>query len=278
MNIIGLMRELRDLLNDFADNLTSYSNKWRSQTNQQQLISSYHTTKNAQIQTVEAPKKDAEHIKDICNAIQRVIDEYKRQVNEMYPRLHFSIAHKHCRSEEMKRLFKTARSSLQNTLDELDELSKKHKYARDALSTAEKEHEKLSHDSTTSQNKLTQAHEKIIQRIQELQLIENNICSTEATRNVREKSYRKEATEIFKQCQELEKQRLDQIKQTLIKFNEAVSASDYSCKLGMIYQQLISGITTQQNSIDDLNHWAQTYGITKTDLSTTNDTAINSVS
>ncbi len=190
----------------------------------------------------------------------------------MYPRLHFSTTHKHCRTEEMKRLFKAARSSLQNTLNELEELSKKKKRARDTLSTAEKEYENLNHDLRTPKNKLKQAHENVIQRRKKLQVIEHNIASAEENRNDREKDYREQATKIFKQCQELEKQRLDQITQTLIKFNKAISASDYSSKLGMIYQQRISDITTQQNSIDDLNHWAQTYGITKTDLSTTDET------
>jgi chromosome segregation ATPase len=275
MNNITLMTQYLVLYLSFAKKLTSYSKRWESQINQQPSISSYHTTTNAQIQIIKAPESHANQIKILCNAIQGVIDEYTKQVNEMYPRHRFSTTHKHCRAEEMKRLFKTARSSLQNTLDELEELNKKKKRASDALSTAEKEHENLNHDSTTPEKKLTQAHEKVIQRRQELQLIENNIVSAEVSRNAREKHYREEATKIFEQCQKLEKPRLDQIKQTLINFCQAVSSSEYSNNLETIYKQVIDNITAQQNSMNDLHHWAETNGITKTDLSTTNETDSN---
>jgi chromosome segregation ATPase len=280
LNIIKLLRELLDLLKGFASNLNLYSKRWKNQINEQPSISVYHTTKSAQIQMIEAPENHAKHINDLCAAIQRVIDEYRRQVNEMYPRARFGKTHKHYRTDEMKRSFKTARQPLQNVLDQIDELKNKKKQASKALETAETEYENLRLDSRTTQNKLKRADQDVQKRINELEEIEDDIVSAKEKREERKVVYRKKATEIFKRCQQLEKERLDQIGQTLVKFSQVVAVSEYSSKLGAIYEQLITNIKMEQDSQKDIDYWEHSYGVSETDSSTAdeNDTDDPSIS
>ena len=274
MNYIAFIEQNQKLYLSFAKELISCSKKSESEINQQPSISSYDTTTNALIQIIGAPESCANQIKLHCNAIQGVINEYKTQINDTYPRHRFSTTHKHYRAEEMKGFFKTARSPLKNTLHELDKLTKKEKDAHKAVRTAEKEHEKLNGNSTTPKNKLIQAQEKVIQRRQELQIIKNNIASAKASLEDREKRYREEATKILKQCQDLEKQYLDQFTQSLTKLCQAAASSEYSNNHATIFQKLISDITAQQNSTKDLNNWAETNGVITPKMIEENDSNV----
>ncbi|CAF4815982.1 unnamed protein product [Rotaria sp. Silwood1] len=77
----------------------------------------------------------------------------------------------------------------------------------------------------------------------------------------RKEAYRKEAKEIFSQCQQIEKQRLEQIREILLVFTQTMHVRNYVSEIEQIYDELISNITTQQNSLEDLAFWAKTYGI-----------------
>jgi len=81
--------------------------------------------------------------------------------------------------------------------------------------------------------------------------------------------------EIFKQCQFAEEERLEQIRETLLDFIQAMYTQKYTSDLHQIFENLSTKITTQQNSFDDLIFWAKSYGIenklTKSLTFTTND-------
>jgi len=263
------MEEYRDLEQDSAARITSYSNKCISRLKHLSSLSTYHTTTRAQFHVYQSVGKKAEIIKDSCDTLQQVIDTYSKQVNEMYPKERFSTTRKHRRSDEMKRLFKRARLPLQKVLDTLDKLRAKEKKILDVIQNGTVEFQNLNLDSTTNdkQNKL--------------QEIQEDIAIAEEKRKKKEAIYIEKATAIFKQCQQLEKERLEQIKQTLIDFIQAVHPSRYSNAFITIYESLLSDIKTQQNSIEDLNYWAQTYGVhtlVSTTLSETNESNYDSAS
>ncbi|CAF4457393.1 unnamed protein product, partial [Adineta steineri] len=79
------MQDYNDLQLEYARSLTSHSNKWSSKIKQQLSLSSYHTTKRAQLKTSNLPDKIAQLITSRCDAIQQVIDTYQGQVDRMYP-------------------------------------------------------------------------------------------------------------------------------------------------------------------------------------------------
>lgn len=203
----------------------------------------------AQRQTYQSFEEQAKIIKDSCDTIQPVIDRYSKQVDEMYPKVRFTTIRKHYGTDEMKSSFKRARLPLQKVLDKLEQLRTKEKKAMDAIQNGSVEFENLKLDSTRNAKQ------------DKLQDIQEDIVIAEESRRKKEAIYVEKATAIFKQCQELEKERLDQIEETLIAFIQVVHPSPYSTALVTIYEKLLLNIKTQQNSIEDLNYWAETYGV-----------------
>jgi hypothetical protein len=255
------MENYYELLQDISNRLMSYSKKWKSKLKHQSSLSSYHTTKRAQLQTVRSPEKLAQHIQTHCNAIQRVITAYKQQVNKMYPSERFSTVHKHYRSDEMERSFKNAYSHLRRVSDKLKSLREREKKAEDALRDANIQYQNLELNETTSKSKLSRAHDDQENKQRELQNIKDKITRTEEEYSQEREIYREKATEIYQQCRVLEQERLDQIRETLLKFIEAIHSPEYSTEQDAIYENLLSNIKSQQDTRTDLDFWAEAYRV-----------------
>jgi hypothetical protein len=255
------MEDYCHLLQDITHRLTSYSNKWKSKLKHQSSLSSYHTTKRAQLQTVCSPEKLAQLIQTRYDAIQPVIAAYKKQVERMYPSERFGTVHKHYRSSEMERSFKNAYSYLRRVSDKLEKLREQEKKTQVALRDAEIQCQNLELNEMTSESKRIRAndHQEKIQ--DELETIKAKIALTEEQYNQEQETYRKKATEIYQRCRELEKERLDQIQNTLIQFTEAIHSSEYSNEQDQIYEDLLSNIKSQQDTLVDLDFWARTYRV-----------------
>jgi hypothetical protein len=253
------MEDYCHLLQDITHRLTSYSNKWKSKLKHQSSLSSYHTTKRAQLQTVRSPEKLARLIQTRYDAIQTVITTYKNQVERMYSSERFGTVHKHYRSSEMERLFKNAYSYLRRISDKLEKLREQEKKAQDALRDAKMQCQNLELNEMTSESKQTRANDHLEKKRSEIQTIKDKIARTEKEYNQEREIYRKKATEIYKQCRELEKERLDQIQNILIQFIEAIHSSEYSNEQDALYEDLLSNIKSQQDSLIDLDFWAHTY-------------------
>jgi hypothetical protein len=274
IDLIEYMQEYCDLLQDINHRLTSYSNKWKSKLKHQPPLSSYHTTKRAQLQTVLSPEKLAELIRTRCDAIQQVIATYKKQVNKMYSSERFGTTHKHYRTDLMKKLFKNANSSLIKISEKLEKLRKQEKEAQTALLDARIQCQNLELNETTSKSKLSRANDHQENKQRELQDIQEKITRTELEYDREQETYREKATEIYQQCRELEEERLNQIREALLKFIQAVYPSEYSTQQDAIYGDLLSNIKSQQDTLIDLDFWAQTYHVnilTKSISSETNE-------
>jgi hypothetical protein len=255
------MQDYHDLLQDFIHRLISYSTKWKSKLKHQSTLSSYHTTKRAQFQTIRSPEKLAQIIQTRCDAIQQVIATYKKQVDKMYPSERFGTVRKHYRADTMKKSFKNAHSYLSKISDELDKLREKEKKAQEALREAKIQCQNLELNETTSKSKLIRAHDNEDDKQRELQSIKDKIAGAEQEYNRQQELYREKATEIYQQCRELEQERLDQIRQTLIKFTQAIHTSEYSNEQNAIYDDLLTSIKSEQDTLGDLEFWAQTYHV-----------------
>ncbi|CAF1079519.1 unnamed protein product [Rotaria sordida] len=260
-DFIEWMQEYCDNEREHARNFIAYAEKWTTRIKHQSSLVSYHTTKRAQLDVVRIPKQLA-HLKESnCNEIQRVIDKYRNYVNETYINERFRPGRKHRRTSEFKKLFKTAHASLSEVADQLETLRTLEKKAREALHTAESACEILQLDPSTTEKQLARANEVQNKKRATLEDIQGKLVDTKATYKVAQKTYRKKAIEIFNQCQTVEEERLDHIRETLLDFIQAMYTPKYSNELNQIFESLTTKITTQQNSFDDLLFWAKAYGI-----------------
>jgi chromosome segregation ATPase len=255
------MQDYHNRLQKNVHGHTSFSKKWRSKISRQSPLSSYHTTKRAQLDTIQSFDTLALLLQTRCDGTQQVIDTYKEQVKKMYPSKRLSTVHKHYQSDIMEESFKTAYSPLSELLDKLGKLHEQEARTKDALNKANIQCENLSLDQTASKNKLTLAHEKQKKKKDELEEIIAEISQTEEEYNEEQEIYYGKAMEIYNRCRRLEEERLDLIRQTLINFIQVVHTSEYAAEHDAIFQNLLTNIENQQDTIEDLNFWARTYHV-----------------
>ncbi|CAF1180706.1 unnamed protein product [Adineta ricciae] len=260
-DLIELMQDFRDNEREQARTLTLLSEKWLTRLKQQSSLASYHTTKRAQFDVVRVTKELVRVREATCTEIDKVIDKYRAHIDETYISERLRPGRKHRRSNEFKKLFKTSHASLREVSDELEKLRAQEKKAHDAVRTAERACEILELDPTTTDKHLARAHEDQSKKHAVLIDIERKIRETKKQQKTAQKVYRHKAMEIFKQCQYEEEERLNQIRETLLDFIQAMHTPKQTNDLNEIFSNLSNKVTTQQNSFDDLLFWAKTYGI-----------------
>ena len=260
-DLIDYMQDYCKLLQDFVENLTSYTKRWKSKIKHQSTLSSYNTTKQVQLQTISSALKLAELIEIRCKAIQEVIATYKRQTDRMYPKERFGATHKHYRTDVMKKSFKSAYSPLSKASDKLEKLREQEKKAQDALLQAQIEVQNLELSETANKNKLFKANDRQEQRQAELQEAKEKVTRAQDEYHQEQKTYRDKATEIYNECRDLEAERLNQIRDTIIAFNKAIHSTEYSTEQDTMYEKVLTTIQSDQNTLADLDFWAQTYHV-----------------
>jgi len=259
-DLISMMKDYRELLKDQSHALKSFASKCKSKLNSQTSISSYNTTKRAQRDALSSSENLAELIDRRCEAIQQVITNYDQQVQRMYPRDGLN-SHKHYRADVMKRLFKNARSQLADALEEMKKLLKDQATVEESLRQAQIQQQNLQLNETTSQSKLFDVNNKVERRTNELKSIENRLNQAKENVDKQQENYRVEAQKIYEQCRTLEEERLNQIRQTLIDFINAIHSNQFVTEQSSLYEKLLSTIESDQNTLADLDFWAKTYHV-----------------
>jgi len=242
MALITSMQECRDLLRSDIQRLNIYSQNCILRLKRSSSLSVYPTTMEAQCMTYQSFEAKAKIINECQNNVQQIIERYSEQVNQIYPKVHFSTTRKHYQTDKMKTSFKNARVPLRKVLDLLENLHAKEKKA---LATIRN----LNFDSSRDEEE------------NKLQEIREDIAAAEEKRKKKEAIYISKATVIFRKCQQLEKERLDQLNQALVDFIGAIHPSKYSTRLIAIHEKLLLDIETKQNTIGDLNSYAQNHGV-----------------
>ncbi|CAF3733423.1 unnamed protein product [Rotaria sp. Silwood1] len=260
-DLIRMMEDYCEIDRNHTQNLLSFSRKWIKHFKNQPMISSYHTTKRAQIDTIHIAKHLAYINDNRCNALQDIINNYRRLIDETYMHVHFTRRYEHCRYREFKKLFKSAHISLVNAKTNLDKLHDRiHRIEQTILNT-DKNFEKMANNEVINEKKLMSKSIIHTKYETELKRLETKMKKAEEIYANTKQAYRKKAKEIFSQCQQIEKQRLEQIREILLVFIRTMHIRKYVPEIEKIYDELISNITTQQNSLEDLVFWAHTYGI-----------------
>ena len=260
------MEDYNNLLQTHIRQLNTYSKRWRERLHSRSSLSSYNTTKLAQIQTVSSPETLAELIQTRCNAIQEVINTYKRHVDRMYPKERLCFIHKHYRSDKIEELFKDAYSDRQKVADKLERLKNDEKTAEDSVREAKAKYQCLELNETTNKSELSKARDRLEKKESKLHVIQTRIARTEEEYRQAQETYRRKATKIYEQCRYLEEERLNQIREALIAFNRAVHSMEYSTEQNAIYDNLLVTIESEQKTIVDLDFWKRTYRVGTVEL------------
>jgi len=158
-----------------------------------------------------------------------VVNSYKHQLNQTYPRHRFHRKHK--KSDEIRKQFVDAQSECWQLSDELIQLNNK-KHAINNARQKTKDNAKVSSDDIDQQ---------------ELDLgdIKTHISAKEKRFNEEKAKYRPKASRIYQECQQLEQERLDLCTETLIKFLSAAHSQNYAFEESEIYDKFLKDISSQ---------------------------------
>ncbi|CAF3377740.1 unnamed protein product [Rotaria sp. Silwood2] len=225
--------------------------RWTSKVQQQPLISSYNKTKDVQLNIIRTPERYAELIEARFEKIRDIITTYTREMQRIYPRTRLRFTRKHYKTDEMRSLFQSAYSSLFYILNKLEQLREQKKLAENALCLA----------GYQCENKIENAEDNYRKQEKQLKVIKEQIVQTKDECNQEKILYRKKATQIYEECRALEKERLDLMRETLIKFIKEAFSFENVTQQRQIYEDLSSMLQIQQNSSQDLDFWAQAYGV-----------------
>ncbi|CAF1165282.1 unnamed protein product [Rotaria magnacalcarata] len=269
-DMLKFMLDYNDCLQKHIDNLKSCSKKSKSRVKAQSTLSSYNTTRAAQLKTTYAPSLEAEYLQARHDAIQEVIDECRTELSRIYPKESSNSSSKHNRTDYMIDSFEAARSVLLKLSEKLGKL-KEHKAKEEAaLLEAKILCENLSYTHGVKESKTEKANNSKKKHEQKLKDIENDIARFEDEYEHEKKTYRVEARRIYEKCRVLEEERLELIGDTLMKFIKTAYSSENSTQQRVIYKELKSYLKDKRDTTEDLDFWAQTYGVydSTTSLST----------
>lgn len=255
------MQEYNDLCQKRAEELTSLTNRWKSKLKHQAALSSYHTTKKAQKKLVNAPLQEAEILEARYQSIQKVIEEFRNEINKLYSSERSGSSHKHCRTEALTDSFEAARSQLIKLSNEMKKLEQEKSKTEDKLHEIMLKIEGIQFSYPVNEAKLEKENNKKETLEKELKSIEGNIERIEQESETEKKTYHKEATRIYEKCRALEQERLDLIGVTIIKFVEVVYAAEHFDKQTKICDELKVHFESERNTFEDLDFWAKTYGV-----------------
>ncbi|CAF3111834.1 unnamed protein product [Rotaria socialis] len=238
------MQDYNNLEKKHIHNLDSHSTKWNSKIQQQSPYSSYHTTKNAQLQLVGKPTEEAKILRVRHAAIQDVIDRYLAEVEIIYPRTLFGTSHRHYRSSAMKDLFKAAHYSLSSLSDNLKKLREQEQ----SIVNSNNDGSYVGNNSNAATTK-------------QLKQIRDKIAHAEKEYHRERENYCMRVRDIYEQCRILEKDRLNLIKETLIEFTKVAYSSEHVNQQRRVYEELMQYLNAEQDTVADLNFWAQNYRV-----------------
>lgn len=244
------MQDYNDMLNRDIDNHIAFSQKWRSLIDQQSSMSSYYTTKNVHSLVVRTPEIEAEILKIRVEEIKSVINNFKLEVEKIYPRKNLCIPPKHYRSRTIKRSLKVSHESLSVSLERLKELRQ---METNMLTSCE---------ITANENHLDRPTKEQLDRIKE------DIARVEENYKIEQENHLTTIEQNYQRCRISENERLELIRNTLFEFIKLANPSKTINEQHLLYERLITTLNAEYNTIGDLNRWASEHGIRTSAIAT----------
>jgi chromosome segregation ATPase len=261
MDLIAFMQEYCDMEREHASRMKSYTDRWGGRVKRQSTLVSYHTTKRAQLDVVRQPKELARLKETACQQMQLVINKFRHSVEQTYLPERMSTSRHHHQTSQFKKLFKSAHAELTKVEEELQSYYEQQKRMHESLRVTESLCELLRHDPSSTEKQRIRADEQQTKKSALLKEIDEQIPRIKEQYRVAKRTYRVKATDILRKCQHIEEGRLDQTREVLLDFIQAMHPTKYSAQLDEIFQQLTDKVLKGQNSFDDVVFWEQTHGI-----------------
>ncbi|CAF0810963.1 unnamed protein product [Didymodactylos carnosus] len=254
------MENIRDVYRQLCNGYNEFCITSSRRIRHQSTLSSYHTTKRAQLSTVTSIQKLISVEQERIQNIQTVIDSYKKSIDEIYVTAHFTHQRQHYRTKDIKRQFKEAQSSLNDCTKRLGQLREAITKTRESLKQVDCALENMMCNTSKFEKHRSTLVRKQTRRVETVQKIAEQIKLAQKEHYELEITWHKRATSIFDECQKEELKRLDLIKKTLYDFSQAVQVKDQR-KLEHIYHDMTHDIQIKQDSLADITWWAKAYGI-----------------
>ena len=255
------MQAYAELLQRLINAHNTHSSKWRSKIRHQSTLSSYHTTKRAQIQTIASSDNLVQLLEARRQAIEEVIKSYQKKMDRMYPKVFGKFTRKHHRSDRMERLFNDEYSDLSKADHKLQSLRADETKLRQVIRQAEVDIQNLSEQNPVNKGQISKGNARLERKQRKLQSIQASITQAEDDYHQAQDLYRRNVTNIYLQCRTLEEERLNDIRQVQMEFVGAMHSSEHAEQQSQMYGKLMGNIEMDQDTNADLDFWAKTYGV-----------------
>lgn len=266
-NIIGSMQDYAKLIEDQMDAHKKYAANRKLKIRQQPTLSSYNTTRQAQLQTIDSSVQLVGVLQISRNAITVVIKSYQKKLEDMYPKIRFHLDRPHIRSKRMEQEFHNEYSVLLKAEQKVQALKDKHEKIQEAIDQAKADIQNQANQKTVKQSHISKAKEGVRKKEEELKTIGNDITAAENAYQQAQVTYRQKVHVIYLECRELEEQRLNDIQEVSLQFLQAIHSTEFFQKQNQIYNRLIERIKNEQSTIADLDFWGRTYRVIPADPS-----------
>ena len=255
------MQAYAELLQRLINAHNTHSSKWRSKIRHQSTLSSYHTTKRAQIQTIASSDNLVQLLEARRQAIEEVIKSYQKKIGQMYPKVFGKFTRKHHRSDRMERLFNDEYSDLSKADHKLQSLRADETKLRQVIRQTEVNIQNLSEQNPVSKGQISKSNTRLERKQRKLVTIQASISQAENDYRQAQDLYRRNVTNIYLQCRTLEEERLIDIRQVQMEFVAAILSSEHAEQQSQMYGKLMGTIEMDQDTNTDLDFWAKTYGV-----------------
>ena len=255
------MQGYAELLQHLINAHNTHSTKWTSKIRHQSTLSSYHTTKRAQMQTIASSDNLVQLFESRRQAIEEVIKSYQKKIDRMYPKVSRSFTRKHHRSDRMERLFNDEYSDLSKADHKLQSLRGNETKLRQIIRQTEVNIQNLSEQNPVNESQISKANTRLERKQRKLVTIQASITQAENDYRQAQDIYRQNVTNIYLQCRTLEEERLNDIRQVQMEFVGAMHSSEHAEQQSQMYEKLLTTIELDQSTQSDLDFWAKTYGV-----------------
>ncbi|CAF1129493.1 unnamed protein product [Didymodactylos carnosus] len=258
-DFIEQMRNDREIF-ESQDELNRRSAKhWKDKLDEASKIVSYGTNKTILYRLAESRESTVPVWKNVSNQAEEVITECEKRRDETYRAKRLGHGFEHRQTRRIRKLFENARKPVDNANTNLQKLHRQRIHANQSLADAQRKFEgiKANHFATEVEKQNATSHR--VRKQSNVNALNQQINAAEEELIETKLRYREEAIQIFKECDQLETERLNFIQQTLLKFLDVIHPLRYFHQLSEISDQLRYDIQTKQNIEHDLRYWQRTY-------------------
>ena len=258
-DFIEHMRSEREIFESQGELNRRSAKNWKDILDEQSKIASYGTTKTTLHRLVESRESTVPVWKNSSNQVEEVIRECEERRDEIYRRKKLGHGFEHRQTKRIRKQFEFALKPVDNANENLQSLHHQQIHANQSLADSQRRLEEIKSNPFATEVEKQNATSHRVRQQSNVNALNQRINAAKEELIEAKRRYREEATKIFEECDQLERERLNLIQQTLLKFLDVTHpASDFH-QLSEISDQLRYDIQTKHNIEQDLRYWRRTY-------------------